>query len=321
MSVRAAFWRHPALLTPACVAHHQAGPRWVARRARLAEHHLHTALRTFTLPAAIPTSGIAFRDSPPPASLAPWVASYWTLTIAVDSPASRYWVAPDGCTHLVLHEGRAVVAGPTLAPLERTARRGASWFGVRLQPGAARAFLALAAQCTLRGTSLRLEDVPHLAHVAHWAQTLDTREPLERLVDAASAELAPLVNRAPPPDPVVAEAIRTIQANASPTIESLGARLGLSSRHFRRRFLAAVDLTPREYARLWRFRRCVLDLLAGTTSPSAAQAAARGYADQSHLIREFRRLGGMTPSAFVQRLRNVEHHGAWDPSRPEYRRP
>lgn len=221
----------------------------------------------------------------------------------------------------MVHEGRAVVAGPYPAPAERTVQRGASWFGVRLQPGAARAFLSLPARPTLRGTTLRLEDVPHLDRLARWAQALDTRQPLERLAASANAELTPMVDRARVPDPIVTAAVCAIQANEEPTIESLSARAGLSSRHFRRRFLAAVDLTPREYARLWRFRRCVLDLLAGSASPSAAQAAERGFADQSHLIREFRRLGGMTPSEFVRRLRNVEHHGAWDPSRPEYRRP
>ncbi|EXG80353.1 helix-turn-helix domain-containing protein [Cryptosporangium arvum] len=72
--------------------------------------------------------------------------------------------------------------------------------------------------------------------------------------------------------------------------------LGVSERHLRNRFAAAVGVSPKHYARIQRVRR-VLDEIG--SAPFAQLAAQAGYYDQSHLGREFRQLMGVSPAAFA----------------------
>jgi transcriptional regulator GlxA family with amidase domain len=69
-------------------------------------------------------------------------------------------------------------------------------------------------------------------------------------------------------------------------ISSLCAGAGLSDRQFRRRFLAATAVTPKQYADVQRVRNALIMAL---TEPSwAAVAHESGYADQPHLARSIK---------------------------------
>lgn len=83
-------------------------------------------------------------------------------------------------------------------------------------------------------------------------------------------------------------------------IADLAAGIGWSRRHFVARFRAEVELPPKVAARMLRFHRATRLLARGV--PAAAVSAACGYTDQSHLVREFRSLAGVTPGGFVAEL-------------------
>jgi AraC-like DNA-binding protein len=63
------------------------------------------------------------------------------------------------------------------------------------------------------------------------------------------------------------------------------------------------ELAPKRLARIARFQHA-LRCLDGAGSPRAGTdtAAACGYADQSHFIRDFRRLAGCSPGEHLLRL-------------------
>lgn len=75
---------------------------------------------------------------------------------------------------------------------------------------------------------------------------------------------------------------------------------GVSPRHFRRLFLRATGMTPREYLWLQRAARGKALLVAGQHNVTQAAAEA-GYADQAHMNRHFRTIYGVPPSAFLPR--------------------
>jgi transcriptional regulator GlxA family with amidase domain len=79
----------------------------------------------------------------------------------------------------------------------------------------------------------------------------------------------------------------------------LAEEIGWSRRHFGARFRAQVGLPTKPVARVLRFREAARRLQAATAGSIADVAAAGGYADHSHLVREFRRLAGCTPSALA----------------------
>ncbi|BCB88905.1 helix-turn-helix domain-containing protein [Phytohabitans suffuscus] len=97
----------------------------------------------------------------------------------------------------------------------------------------------------------------------------------------------------PPPDPRVAWAWRhLLGAHGGVVIGELAAELGWSRRHLAATFRREIGLTPKTAARVLRFERAF-----STVAPGgwAEVAAACGYYDQAHLIRDFREFTGATP--------------------------
>jgi AraC-like DNA-binding protein len=78
------------------------------------------------------------------------------------------------------------------------------------------------------------------------------------------------------------------------TVEAMASAGGVSRQHLTREFHERLGITPKPYCRLARFQSGLA--YAGCRRVDWAQAAAgMGYADQSHMIAEFRRFGGLTP--------------------------
>ena len=102
------------------------------------------------------------------------------------------------------------------------------------------------------------------------------------------------------PDPVAAMATRELAAPAPRRIEALACSLGTSSRTLERRVTLATGLPPATLRRVMRFRSA-FRMLEGTPRGTWAEVATRaGYADQAHLIRDFRQFAGAAPSEFFQ---------------------
>jgi len=103
------------------------------------------------------------------------------------------------------------------------------------------------------------------------------------------------------PDPFVVEAVRRLQVRGGRIrINELAAGLNVSRRHLSTRFRAQVGLPPKTFARLLRFE-LARRLMNERPARWADLAAECGYADQSHLNREFRELGGTSPAQLLAR--------------------
>ena len=87
-------------------------------------------------------------------------------------------------------------------------------------------------------------------------------------------------------------------------IEELAVQTGFTRRHLGNLFKQQVGLSPKSLARVHRFRGA-LDLLnrADGEVPWAALAEQCGFYDQSHLIHEFRRFTGFSPTELARRDR------------------
>lgn len=75
---------------------------------------------------------------------------------------------------------------------------------------------------------------------------------------------------------------------------------GLSARQLGRVFQEQVGLSPKGTARLLRFERA-MRLIRETDAPLSDIAFDAGYADQSHLTRDFQALAGASPKAYRER--------------------
>ena len=92
-------------------------------------------------------------------------------------------------------------------------------------------------------------------------------------------------------------------------VEAMAAEVQLSPRQLRSLMLAELGLSPKELCRLFRFDRVIAGLIGGELTLGEVAADA-GYADQSHLNREFAQMTGCSPTAWlVEERRNIQDGG------------
>jgi AraC-like DNA-binding protein len=172
--------------------------------------------------------------------------------------------------------------------------------GIRFLPGAAPPWLGVPAAEIVNGR-VPLQEF--------WGT--DARRLADRLREARTASragdlmLSALASRSPLPSLVDSAARAVASAFARDEgdrvrLSELTATLGLSERTLRRRCENAFGYGPKTLQRILRFQH-FLRLLRRSAAPRLAElAAASGFADQAHLTREVRRLGGLTPTAFAK---------------------
>lgn len=78
-------------------------------------------------------------------------------------------------------------------------------------------------------------------------------------------------------------------------VDSLADNVCLSRRQYERIFREQVGMNPKEYSRVVRFQKALWLMQCGERD-YAGMAAGCGYADQSHMIREFKAMSGHTPA-------------------------
>jgi AraC-like DNA-binding protein len=86
--------------------------------------------------------------------------------------------------------------------------------------------------------------------------------------------------------------------------------VGLSERRFIELFKAEVAMTPKLFSRIRRFQHALSRISREATHIDwAILAADCGYADQSHLIRDFGIFAGFTPVEYLNRHRHLVRQG------------
>ncbi|MGI9594781.1 MAG: helix-turn-helix domain-containing protein [Acidimicrobiales bacterium] len=98
-------------------------------------------------------------------------------------------------------------------------------------------------------------------------------------------------------------AVELLEADPVRPIADIAAELGLSHGHLDREFTRVVGLTPRSLARLLRMRRLLQRIDVRGDIGWSDHAAELGWFDQAHLIRDFKRHTGVTPSYYLEAQR------------------
>ena len=88
-------------------------------------------------------------------------------------------------------------------------------------------------------------------------------------------------------------------------IADVARALGVGERRLERAFDEAVGLPPKQLARVLRFRAVVRRVDRDPDVRWTDLAFDTGYADQPHLVREFRALAGVTPTQYAAERRRV----------------
>ena len=81
-------------------------------------------------------------------------------------------------------------------------------------------------------------------------------------------------------------------------LRELEASTGLSARQVERKFARHLGVGPKAFARIIRFKAVERAAAGPGRQDWARLAADLGFADQSHLVREFRAFSGLTPTEY-----------------------
>lgn len=102
-----------------------------------------------------------------------------------------------------------------------------------------------------------------------------------------------------------AAAVEALTADPTRAVADIAAALGVSHGHLDRQFTEQVGLSPRTLARILRVRRLLDHIDVHETVAWADLAADLGWFDQAHLIRDFQRHTGVTPTEYAAAQRST----------------
>ena len=218
----------------------------------------------------------------------------------VVSSGEAHRVLPDGAMDVLfaVGEARARVIGPMTRAIVTGEGAPSCVVGVRFRPGAGVEVLGLAAR-ELRDESAEVADVWGAEGRSLDARLAEAKSAHDAMV-ALEAELTARVARARAPDPRVARAVALLHANGGELpIPAVAASVGIGERQLTRLFDERVGYGPKVFARVARLQRATAAIARGSIASWARLAVSCGYADQAHLVREFRALTGVTPRLYA----------------------
>jgi len=201
----------------------------------------------------------------------------------------------------------AIASGPYAEPFVTDTALETSVMGVHFKPGGAFPFLGPSAD-ELRDRHIdlemiwghaaaevlgRLRESPSLASRFHFLE----RSLLSRL-------LHPLHHHG-----AVAMALTILDRPRWQMTRELARDAGLSEKRFIDVFRFEVGLNPRLFTRICRFQRVLACVHRPAPADWAQVAAAEGYFDQSHLIRDFLAFSGFGPADYLRRVEDLLGRG------------
>ncbi len=242
----------------------------------------------------------------PSAAMQDVVQHYWSVAWDLEGgpPRVRHTL-PHPHAHLVFDAQGAMVHGVHTRRFTKLLQGCGGAFGVKFRPGGLRC-LCDAPLSRLRERTLPLAQLVGDAVADAFAR--DIARGLDDAARVASAErwLAKLAETMPGDDArLAATIVETMERDASiRRVEDAVARWPISERSLQRLFDAQVGVGPKWVIQRYRLHEAIERIAAAREEPDWAEFAQDlGYYDQSHFIRDFRRLVGETPSAYLRGCR------------------
>lgn len=103
------------------------------------------------------------------------------------------------------------------------------------------------------------------------------------------------------PDFVRQAATRIEAAHGALRVSELHDELGVSRKHLAVTFARTMGVSAKAYAQIQRFTWTLARLQERSAVDWSGLAGEAGYSDQSHLVRDFRRIGAATPTEYLRR--------------------
>jgi AraC-like DNA-binding protein len=256
---------------------------------------------------------LSLRVFAPTKLLAPYVTAIWDYDDLTGSDSSALSILPDTATYLcflyadllqtthkdAIYTTRSGLAGFQSYRSDLGGIGTVSGVSARLTPWGLNVFRrGIVRECAERRVDCR--DIFPRYSIEKIEDSLAQKRTAHERVQYVENFLLAILNR-DNEDMLIQKACRELsRSNGNCPIGMLARNLGLSERTLERRFLAHVGATPKKYARVVRLRNAVFQRK--TLSNWADVAQTVGYYDQSHMIRDFQELYGISPESLYPQI-------------------
>ncbi|MFZ6747080.1 DUF6597 domain-containing transcriptional factor [Undibacterium sp. JH2W] len=241
------------------------------------------------------------RQLPSPA-LAGLVAHYWYVAWDLRGlPAQEQATLPHPNLHLVVEHGQARIYGVHSGRFMRTLQGKDRVFGIKFRPGGFYPFYRQAV-AQLGNSSIDVAACFGADGAAFCADILATDDVTAMCAIAETF----LLRHLPPPDAQVSHIsdwlARIEQDRDIIAVEDVMAIAGLDKRSLQRLFQKYVGIGPKWVIQRYRLHEAIAQVQAGKTTSWVDLAQELGYFDQTHFVRDFKQLVGMTPGEYEKSL-------------------
>lgn len=251
-----------------------------------------------------------FRIINPSPALAPYIRYYWILRDDALQPVSERTL-PVGCVQLVFHKGRqlrslqtselqpqAFISGQSFGFSDVISTGEIEMITVVLQPYAAKAFLRMPLHLLFNQNisadaiedrelfelSRKITDTPDLDRCIRLMEEFFFR----RLASCPEYNLKRM-----------SAVLDEVNLHPHTNTAALSDIACLSTKQFGRIFADYIGTSPKEFLRIVRMQRALYTLQQNPALSFAQVAYSCGFADQSHMIKEFRLFSGYTPTEYL----------------------
>lgn len=247
-----------------------------------------------------------YKEIKPGNCVSEFIQCYWISSGRYDSPCFQK-IMPDGCTDIITNvygsdsmvKETPYLIGTISKYIEVNFAGDVLMTGIRLKPGALRCFTSIPTN-ELTDDQAKLSDLSGSLKQAAGLIADIMCSDSEASFYSAEELITNLVQKAKPLDKLVQTTVEEIEKNCGiKTFDEIANNISLSRRQFERRFLEAVGVTPKRYFNIVRFNKALNSLKSGDVKNLLDAAIINGYYDHAHLIKEFKLLGGDTPSKLI----------------------
>jgi AraC-like DNA-binding protein len=262
------------------------------------------------------------QEMAPPAALRDTIKDFWYLRRDFDDLHPSLEVVPDGYAEIIFYFGSACrlataqgwqelpspfLVGLLSQPVHFHAEGPLEVIGIKCFPWAVFGLLGLPPG----KDGVRVMEHPIAQLQAPLATCLAAGKVTEALAQVAQYCLQARAQMAANQLPGKAGEALHAAAGALP-VSQVAAAAHATVRTLERQFKQAAGHTLKDVAGLMRFEQTCAQLWQHPTANLAGLAQQLGYADQSHLGREFKRYGGTTPAAFARHAARWQREGNTD---------
>lgn len=267
---------------------------------------------------------IGFRKFSPSKHLQNYVQCYWAIDRKTKpSYPAVFRLSPDGGVGVVINSGtpfyrssreesfccdvKSIVIGVTANSTLMSFSDEVHAIGIRFYPGKSYPFIQVPAY-ELTDHIVPSCDIGLQAFDSNpelFSKSINQEKQIEILESLLTSRLVKFSQK----DKNVLQSVGLIKKHHGLiTIDDVSKQLGMSRRHFERRFRFYVGLSPKEFSRIIRIQAVKHHMKLSSTKSLTSIAYDSGFYDQPHFIKEFRAIMGLTPGQYLlEKSAGVSH--------------